>query len=175
MIDAADLELLRRHEPILRFTRGELFLPMPTDGYVAACDLLSGPSIREATVVAPAGSLTLDGLGAIGDPPSGHLQFLRFVSRPMNAVELARWRNRPDRPPFQAPGRLARVGLPARLVDAGLVTSLLLRGRVPGGTAAAADRRYVGDPRARSADRLPRPRRCGPRAGSSSITSSSTR
>jgi hypothetical protein len=35
------------------------------------------------------------------------------------------------------------VGLPARLVDAGLVTSLLLRGRVPGGTAAAAERRYA--------------------------------
>jgi hypothetical protein len=60
----------------------------------------------------------------------------------MSAVELARWRNRPDRPRFSAPGRLARVGLPARLVDAGLVASLLLRGRVPGGTAAAADRRY---------------------------------
>jgi hypothetical protein len=151
VIDAADLELLRRHEPILRFTKGELFLPMPTDGYVASCDLLSGPSIREATIVAPSGSLTLDGLGAVGDPPPGHLQFLRFVSRPMNAVELARWRNRPDRESFQAPGRLARVGLPARLVDAALVTSLLLRGRVPGGTAAAADRRYVGirehDPR----------------------------
>jgi hypothetical protein len=147
----SDLELLRRHEPILRFTRGELFLPMPTDGYVGACDLLSGPNIREATIVAPAGSLTLDGLGAIGDPPPGHLQFLRFVPQPMNAVELARWRNRPDRPRFSAPGRLARVGLPARLVDAGLVTSLLLRGRVPGGTAAAADRRYLGirehDPR----------------------------
>jgi hypothetical protein len=140
---ADDLELLRRHEPILRFTRGELFLPMPTDGYVGACDLLSGPNIREATIVAPAGSLTLDGLGAIGDPPPGHLQFLRFVPQPMNAVELARWRNRPDRPRFSAPGRLARVGLPARLVDAGLVTSLLLRGRVPGGTAAAADRRYL--------------------------------
>jgi hypothetical protein len=34
------------------------------------------------------------------------------------------------------------VGLAARLVDAGLVTSLLLRGRVPGGTAAAASVRY---------------------------------
>ena len=143
MTDAADLELLRRHEPILRFTKGELFLPMPTQGYVEACDLLSGPTIREATVVAPAGSLTLDKLGAIGDPPPGHLQFLRFVPEPMNAVELARWRNRADRPPFSAPGRLARVGLPARLVDAGLVTSLLLRGRVPGGTAAAAERRYA--------------------------------
>ena len=143
MTDAADLELLRRHEPILRFTQGELFLPMPTAGYVGACDLLQGPSIREATVVAPAGSLTLESLGAVGDPPPGHLQFLRFVPKPMNAVELRRWRSRPDRPVFRAPGRLARVGLPARLVDAGLVTSLLLRGRVPGGTAAAAERRYA--------------------------------
>jgi hypothetical protein len=44
------------------------------------------------------------------------------------------------------------VGLLARLVDAGLVTSLLLRGRVPGGTAAAASVRYdairATDPRA---------------------------
>src|SRR4051794_21456482 len=106
---AADLDLLRRHEPVLRFTRGELFLPMPTSGYVGACDLLSGPSIRDARIVAPSGSLTLDGLGAVGDPPPGHLQFLRFVPEPMNAVELARWRNRRDRPRFSAPGRLARV------------------------------------------------------------------
>src|SRR6185436_2221913 len=98
MTDAADLDLLRRHEPILRFTQGELFLPMPTAGYVGACDLLQGPSIREATV---------------GDPAPGHLQFLRFVPKPMNAVELRRWRSRPDRPVFRAPGRLARVGLPA--------------------------------------------------------------
>src|SRR5204862_7058495 len=81
--------------------------------------------------------------GAGGARPAGQLQFLRVVSRPMHAVELARGRNRPVRPSFQAPGRLARVGLPARLVDAALVTSLLLRGRVPGGTAAAADRRYA--------------------------------
>ena len=116
MTDAADLELLRRHEPILRFTQGELFLPMPTAGYVGACDLLQGPSIREATVVAPAGSLTLESLGEVGDPPPGHLQFLRFVPKPMNAVELRRWRSRPDRPVFRAPGRLARVGLPARMM-----------------------------------------------------------
>ena len=139
---ATDLELLRRHEPILRFTQGELFLPMPVQGYIEACDLLQGPNIREAIVIAPAGSLTLERLGAIGDPPPGHLQFLRFVPRPMNPIELRRWRSRPDRPPFHARGRLARVGLAARLVDAGLVTSLLLRGQVPGGTNAAAQTKY---------------------------------
>ena len=116
---------------------------MPVSGYVEACDLLQGPSIREATIVAPAGTLTLEALGAVGDPPPGHLQFLRFVPKPMNAVELRRWRNRPDRPIFHARGRLARVGLPARLVDAGLMTSLLLRGQVPGGTQAAAQVRYA--------------------------------
>ena len=34
--DADDLELLRRYEPILRFTHGELFFPMPAELYVEA-------------------------------------------------------------------------------------------------------------------------------------------
>ena len=72
MIDAADLELLQRHEPILRFTGGELFFPMAARRYVEACDLLTGPSLREARIVVPAGSLTLEALGAVGDPPPGH-------------------------------------------------------------------------------------------------------
>ena len=48
--DASDLELLRRHEPILRFTDGELFFPMSTAPYVQACDLLTGPTLREARI-----------------------------------------------------------------------------------------------------------------------------
>jgi hypothetical protein len=138
----ADLGLLRRFEPLLKFTHGELFLPMATGPFVEACDLLEGPTLREARVAIPSGELDLDRLGAVDDPPPGHSQYLRFVPKPMSAVELARWRNRPDAPRFEAPGRLARVGLAARLVDAGLVTSLLLRGRVPGGTTAAASVRY---------------------------------
>ena len=137
-----DLELLRRHEPLLRFTHGELFFPMAASSYVEQCDLLQGPTPRESVVVIPAGTLDLDRLAAVGSPPPGEGQFLRFVPKPMGSLELARWRNRPDRPRFAAPGRLARVGLIARLVDAGLVLSLLLRGRVPGGTTAAASRRY---------------------------------
>ena len=35
-----DLELLRRYEPVVRFTEGEHFFPMAADSYVAACDLL---------------------------------------------------------------------------------------------------------------------------------------
>jgi len=137
-----DLDLLRRHEPLLRFTQGELFYPMAAGPYVEGCDLLTGRTLREARVAIPSGELDLDRLAEVGDPPPGEAQFLRFVPEPLNALELTRWRGRPDRQPFSAPGRLARVGLAARLVDAGMVTSLLVRGRVPGGTAAAASLKY---------------------------------
>ena len=142
MSGPTDLELLQRHEPLLRFTYAELFFPMSAVAYVKHCELLEGATLREAVVAIPDGSLDLDALAASGDPPPGQAQFLRFVPHAFDALELARWQNRPDRQRFSAPGRLARVGLAARLVDAGLVMSLLLRGRVPGGTAAAAAVRY---------------------------------
>jgi hypothetical protein len=142
MSGPTDVELLQRHEPLLRFTYAELFFPMSAAAYVEHCELLEGATLREAVVAIPDGSLDLDALAASGDPPPGQAQFLRFVPHAFDALELARWRNRPDRERFSAPGRLARVGLAARLVDAGLVMSLLLRGRVPGGTAAAAAVRY---------------------------------
>ena len=55
MNQPTDFELLRRLEPILRFTDGELFFPMATSSYVEQCDLLAGPNLREARVVVPAG------------------------------------------------------------------------------------------------------------------------
>jgi hypothetical protein len=44
-----------------------------------------------------------------------------------------------SKPRLVAPGRLARVPLVSRIVDAGFDFSLLVRGVVPGGTAAAAE------------------------------------
>ena len=93
-------------------------------------------------MVVPTGELNLDRLATVGEPAPGEAQFLRFVQQPLNAIELRRWRSRPEHQRFSAPGRLARVGLAARLVDAGMVASLLARGRVPGGTAAAASVKY---------------------------------
>ena len=174
MTGPSDLDLLRRHEPILRFTDGELFFPMAAGSYVEACDLLTGPSLREARVAIPAGELNLERLAAVGDPPLGEAQFLRFVPKPLSALELRRWQSRPEHQRFSAPGRLARVGLAARLVDAGLVTSLLLRGRVPGGTAAAASERYDGI-RERDPASCTTAGSCARAAGSSCTTCSSTR
>jgi hypothetical protein len=145
-----DLALLQRFEPVIRFTEGEQFFPMAAESYVAACDLLRAAPGQRPTVIVPAGELTLERLAEVR-PVAGEERYLRFVPAPMDGIELARWNRRADRPRFHAPGRLARVGLFARLVDAGFNASLLVRGRVPGGTAAAAARQYeairVRDPR----------------------------
>jgi hypothetical protein len=145
---ASDLELLRAFEPVVRYTNGELFFPTAVDGYLAECDLLVGPSERERRVLVPRGSLTAGSLATFIAPP-GESLYLRLVQQPLGGLELRRWLNRPERVRFSAPGRLARVGLLARLMDAGFTVSLLLRGSVPGGTAAAAHIKYS---RARQAD-----------------------
>jgi len=136
-----DLELLRTFEPVVRFTEGEHFFPMAAESYVAACDLLGSKPGSRPSVLIPAGGLTLERLGLERPLPSED-RFLRFVPKPMDSLDLARWNRRPNRPQFKASARLARVGLFARLVDAGFNASLLFRGSVPGGTAAAAAKRY---------------------------------
>ncbi len=136
-----DLGLLRRFEPVVRFTDGEHFFPMAAGSYVGACDLLrSAPGLADEVVV-PAGELTLERLATVWPVP-GEDRYLRFVPKPMDGLELNRWNRQPEHRRFRAPGRLSRVGLFARLVDAGFTASLLVRGRVPGGTAAAAAQRY---------------------------------
>jgi len=144
----ADLELLRAYEPIVRYTNGELFFPAGVEGYLAECDLLVGTSEDDARVLVPQGQLTTETLASF-DAPVGESLYLRLVQQPLSGVELRRWRARPDRIRFSAPGRLARVGLFARLMDAGFTVSLMLRGSVPGGTAAAAQVKYA---RAREQD-----------------------
>ena len=137
-----DVALLRRFEPILRFTYGELFFPTPAERYVELCDLLEGAAGEGRNVLVPAGDLDVERLAAAGDATPGTARYLRFVQQPLNPIELARFNQRPERPAFRAPGRLARVGLPARILDAGLLASLLVRGKVPGGTTAAAKIKY---------------------------------
>ena len=141
-ISPEDLALLRRFEPIVKYTQGELFFPTGVEPYFAACDLFVGASERERRLLVSQGELTIEKLVGYTAPPGENL-YLRLVQRPLVGLDLARWNRRPDRPVFHAPGRLARVGLFARLVDAGFTASLLLRGTVPGGTAAAAQVKYA--------------------------------
>ncbi len=91
----------------------------------------------------------------------------------MNPIEIARFNQRPDRDTFDAPGRLARVGILARILDAALV-ACRVRGKVPGGTAAAAKVKY--DELRRADPRVSYHGRVSRRGGwSSSSTCSSTR
>ena len=148
---AEDLWLLRRYEPVLRFTQGELFLPMPIELYLDKCSLWRSASPGENSGraaperIRAAGELTPAALALTSGPSSEDL-WLRFVDRSLSRSEFRGWRRHAGRARLAAgTSRFAAVGLLGRLIDAVLRLSLLLRGRVPGGTAAAAEQSYRAD------------------------------
>lgn len=132
-----DLELLRRFEPIVHYTRGEHFFPMDIDRYVAECSLWEVRPERPAVCVVPEGRLTLAKLIEPRSAPHGTVYYLRFVES-LTVFDVAKFLAEHRLHFKQSRGRLARVGLASRLVDALFSITLILRGRVPGGTAAAA-------------------------------------
>jgi hypothetical protein len=138
-----DLVLLRAYEPVLRYTAGELFLPASVEAYLAKCSLWAddGGSRRKRRVeeLVPAGQLTPDGLAAAGIRHRNRPLYLRFVQQQLTRAEVAAWR-REDRPRLRGKARFAAVGVLARVIDAFVKLSLLVRGRVPGGLVAAAHR-----------------------------------
>ena len=146
---ATDLELLRAFEPVVRFTSGEQFFPMDVERYVRSCSLwLYHPDDHDEQVV-PEGELTLEKLTEPRVAVFGSTFYLRFV-HPLSIEESARALaalqrlRRHQRYTFRTGlGRLARGGLVPRLLDALFSASLLLRGRVPKATAAAAVLEYA--------------------------------
>jgi hypothetical protein len=146
---ASDFELLRELEPIVRYTSGEQFFPMAVEPYVRACSLwLYHPDDRDEEIV-PEGELTMESLVESRSAAFGSLFYLRFIGRlglgdSAKALTDARKLKRGQERKFRAGvGRLARGGLLPRLGDALFSASLLLRGRVPGATAAAAELKYA--------------------------------
>lgn len=141
----SDLELLRRFEPVIRFNRGELFYPTSVENFVASSALYdAGP--KEPVVIAERGTLDLDSLAHLGREHAGKTLFLQQVDRPLNRKEYKQWKRRPDREKFKFSSRFAAVGLVGRFVDALMRLTLLLRGNVPGGYAAAAHIAYTATP-----------------------------
>ena len=139
------LALLRRFEPVIRYTRGELFLPMAVEDYIAASALVQGAG-KGRRVVVERGQLTLELLSDQGARTPGTPLSLEHVGDPLDRSGYRAWRKRPDRAPFVASSRFAAVGLAARMIDALMRLTLLLRGRVPGGFTAAAHQSYAGSP-----------------------------
>ena len=126
---ASDLELLRRYEPIIHYTNGEMFFPMAVDEYLVGSEMWAVDLAGRRTLIAPVG-LADDRQPrdlATGDATSRVLPAVRPGAA--RSVALASWRNRAGRPRFSAPSRLSRVGIVARMIDAGFDLSLLVRGR----------------------------------------------
>ncbi len=141
---AADRALLRRFEPVVRYTRGERFLPMHVADYVNNSSLWLQCQGEPPALLVPEGQLTLETLAEPRRYEFGCTYFIKFIE-PLNIAAMAAYavqeglarRDRSQR--FRAGhGRLARVGYGSRLVDALFSVTLLARGRVPGDTAAAA-------------------------------------
>jgi len=137
----SDLALLRAHEPVVRYTRGELFLPTAVDPYVAQCSLWARVRAGDQTELVQRGELTLERLSREGIAQRDRQLFLRFVEEPLGRAKYRRWRRIP-RERLSATGRFTTTGVFGRLLDAGLRASLLLRGKVPAGLAAAAETTY---------------------------------
>lgn len=136
-----DLTLLRKYEPVMCFTQGEMYFPCAVDEYVKLCSLWLRDNKGRETPLVPAGQLTLETLAKYNHIAAKHTLYLRLVDTPLDPVEYQRWRV--NRPAFKAPGRLARVGLFSRMLDSLFNLSLILRGTVPGGTTAAAQQKYT--------------------------------
>ncbi|WP_067966145.1 hypothetical protein [Nocardiopsis trehalosi] len=140
MSEHTDLDLLRAYEPVLAYTRGELFFPSDVEAYIRCCSLWVEEAGGEREAV-PAGELTVERLGrAEAEWPDRH-KHLRFVQESSLRAEARRFR-RTARPVIPKSGRLAAVGVLGRVVDVLVKLSLLIRGAVPGGVAAAAATRY---------------------------------
>ena len=143
-VDARDAEaLLRRFEPVIRFTKGEWFYPMDSEPYVDACSLWVRRPDEDAVCVVPSGGLTLERLAQQPEDTTGAVHYLKIPipkeegqrGRPVRR-RARRTHEDPDWPKetFRAGrGRLARVGYVSRLADALFSLVLLARGRVPGG------------------------------------------
>jgi len=142
---AEDLALLRRYEPVLRFTRGEEFFPTDVEWYVRQSSLWVSRADGHRDLLVPEGDLDLAALAQDRHVERGGVLHLTF-SDPLNLAQLSAFlvnegirqlRNPRDR--FHAMvGRLARVGYASRFVDALFSLTLLLRGRVSGDAAASA-------------------------------------
>ncbi len=136
-----DIGLLRAYEPIVCYTKGELFFPTAVGPYVACCSLWGAGTDTPATCIVPADALTLERLCEEGVVHQDRALSLRFVQQPLDHAEYLRWRRAP-RDRLRAAARFTTTGMFGRLVDAGIRASLLLRGKVAAGLAAAAEITY---------------------------------
>jgi hypothetical protein len=136
-----DLSLLGAYEPVARFAKGELFFPTAVGPYIAECSLWRRDQDGKRRCMVPAGELTLERLCAEAVACQDRPLSLQFVTTPLRRGAYRSWRRAP-RERLVGRARFTTTGMFGRLVEAGLRASLLLRGTVAAGWAAAAEVAY---------------------------------
>lgn len=137
-----DLDLLRRFEPVVRYSQGEMFFPCAVDGYLQRCSLWERDAKGNTIKLIDYGQVTPERLAEFDHHVRGAELFLRFTDEPLDPITYQLWLISEDHPSFESVGRLSRVGFLGRLAEALFSFSLLIRGRVPGGTTGRAALQY---------------------------------
>jgi hypothetical protein len=143
-LNAPDLDLLRAFEPVVRYTRGEAFLPMSVATYLTEATHLRSDGKGKHRVLGASGTLS-DGTLTDQAAEGADVRDFLTVAGTTAADDLTTIFQRESRQAVgfhSGGGRLARVGYGSRLIDAMFAISLLARGRVPGSLARAAVLRY---------------------------------
>ena len=143
-----DLELLRKFEPVVYYTKGEQFFPTEIEHYVRECSLWEHHPEGPDELLVRQGELTLEKMVEPRTAAFGDIRYLRFIEA-LNLAEAtqvladqARLRRKIGDYFYTGIGRLARGGFLPRLVDGLFSLSFLLRGKVSGVNAAAAELDY---------------------------------
>ena len=147
-VDTPDLELLRKYEPVVHYTKGEQFFPANVDSYVHECSLWEHHPDGPDELLVKQGELTLEKLIEPHPAAFGSIHYLRFVEA-LNLAEAAQvlasqavLRRKIGNFFHTGIGRLARGGFLPRLTDGLFSLSFLLRGTVSAASAAAAELDY---------------------------------
>ena len=83
-----DLALLRRFEPVMRFTRGERFFPKDAAPYVQASSLWVQRPGEEPMCLVAEGELTLEKLAEPRSNDFGSVYYLKFIElQPMYRLQ----------------------------------------------------------------------------------------
>jgi hypothetical protein len=147
-VGTPDLELLRKFEPVVHFTKGEQFFPTDVEHYVRECSLWEHYPDGPDELLVRQGELTLEKLIEPRPAAFGTIRYLRFIEV-LNLAEAAqvlaaqvRLRRRLGDYFYTGIGRLARGGFLPRLADGLFSLSFLLRGKISAVNAAAAELDY---------------------------------
>src|SRR5512140_2642213 len=87
-VSTPDLALLRRFEPVIRYTKGEQFFPTDVERYVRACSLWEHNPDGPDDLLVQEGFLNIRELIEQRPVSFGHVHYLRFIE-PLSLAESA--------------------------------------------------------------------------------------